>query len=247
MVNPINLAMMLILQSCSLGHSLGTGSLGDTYGLSLHSWRTTEASIRGEFYHRRIMKHEAPAFAIVFPSNGSFLTVEEHGLVDADGTVEVVSSTTSREPFVISRASRENWRCEVMGSAGPLALLSKTSDFTLMLTATLPKRSPLLETLGGWTRLHLRFPDSIPALSPCDSRPDSSGQNIPGLSPRTESIWVRPALPRWGTVPTTTARAIIHPQRVNWVYWDPILGFGPDLAFECYGAGPMKPTPAPAK
>lgn len=246
-MDPLNLAMTLILYTCTMSHSLGTGALGDSYRLSLHSWRTTDACIRGEFYHRRIMKHEAPTFAIVSPPMGSFLTVEEHGLVDEDGSVEVVSSTISREPFVISRASRENWRCKVMGTDGPLALVSKTADFKLMLTATLPKRSPWLETLGGWTRLHLRFPDSIAAMSPCDSRPDASGQNLPGSFPRTHSIWVRPAPARWSTVVPSTARAIIHPQRVNWVYWDITLGFGPDIAFECYGAAPQKPTPAPAQ
>jgi hypothetical protein len=44
------------------------------------------------------------------------------------------------------------------------------------------------------------------------------------------------------TVIPVSARVIIQPQRVNWIYWDAPEGFGPTIVFEGYGAAPsVKP------
>ena len=250
-MEPINLVVTTLTYTFAMAQQVGTGSLGDTYSLNLHSWRTTRTEVRGEFYYSRTQKYESPDHAILPLPIGSFLTIEQHGLLNEDGSVEIVASRESREPFPITEASRENWRCIVPGPNGPLARISKTSDFKLRVVATMPNSSRMLETLGGWCRFHVAFPDSRLASSPCNSTPDLTGQNIfgnaPRSYPRTEPVHVRPAVTKGTPVIPWSARAVIQPQRVNWVYWDGVQGFGPMLVFECYGPAPKKPYQAPAE
>jgi hypothetical protein len=248
-MDPINTVIKLLMATITLAQTIGTGSLGDSYVLLLHSWRNEQTDIRGEFYYRQAKRYDAPKFTIIPAAQGSFLAVEEHGIVDEDGSVEIVASRVSRQPFPITQASRENWRCEVPGPNGPLARISKIADFKLMLVGTMPLPSRMLEILGGHSRLYLRFPGSGFALSPCTGLPDRTGQNvmgtIPGDIPRTEVVHVRPAVMKGTTVIPMSARVILQPQRVNWVYWDSERGFGPTLTFDGYCADPSRPTPAP--
>ena len=241
-MDPIDLAKKLFLATFTLAQTLGNGSLGDSYSLSLHSWQNSFTTLRGEFHTSRRQKFEAPSYAIFSASRGNFLNEEEYGIADPDGTVEITWKESSDLPFTITGASRENWNCSVPGANGPLALISKVSDFRLLLVATIPKASPMLSTLGGWSRTHIRFPGSRPALSPCNSTPDWSGQNVSGRTPdgiaRTESVMLQPAVMKGTTVIPLSARAIIQPARVNWIYWDAQLGFGPLIVFEGYGAAP---------
>lgn len=241
-MDPINLAKQLAISTFTLAQTIGTGSLGDSYSLNLHSWRSSHAELRGEYYQRSTKRFEAPGYAIFSASRGSFLEEIEYGIRDEDGSIETVHREHGSAPFSITRASRENWNCEVPGVNGPLVRISRTADFTLLLEATIPKPSRMLATLGGWSRIHLRFPDSLPALSPCTSVPDRSGQNIiggaPGEVPRTEPIFIRPASMKGTKVMPMSSRVILRPQRVNWIYWDAPRGFGPAIVFEGYVSAP---------
>ena len=251
-MDPIHIAIKLIQATFTLSRTLGTGALGDSYELSLYSWRESQTDIRGEFYLKRSRKYEAPTLGIISPALGSFLAVEEHGLVNEDGSIEIVARNVSREPFPITRASRESWRCAVPGTGDVrLARISRTADFKLLLVARIPIASRMLDILGGHSRLHLRFPGSQFALSPCDGRPEGSGQNIlgsmPGFVPRTEPIHVRPAVMKGTSVIPWSARVIVQPQRVNWTYWDAEAGYGPTIVFEGYCADPRRQAEAPTE
>lgn len=240
-MDPINLAKQFFVSSFSLAQAINNGALGDAYDLSLHSWRSSKTEVRGEFLTSQSQKFEAPGYSIVSASRGSFLDVKEHGIVEPDGTVEIVWTESSSEPFSITQASRENWSCEVPGMNGPLARITRIADFKLLLVATIPKPSRLVRVLGGGARVHIEFPGSCPALSPCTSMEDFSGQNLLGAYPggvaRSDSVFLTPASLKGTTVIPPGARALIHPQRVNWVYWDAPLGFGPRIVFDGYGPG----------
>lgn len=241
-MDPISLARQFLTATFTLAQTIGTGSLGDTYTLSLHSWRTSYTDVRGEFYVRYTKKFETPGFAILSVSQGSFLEEDEYGILNEDGSVEIAHRDTSIAPFSITQASRENWNCDVPGINGPLAHISKMADFRLLLVGTIPKPTSTLTTLGGWARMHLRFPGSKLSFSPCTSLPDFTGQNILAAAtnrfPRTEPVLIRPANMKGTTVIPVSARVIIQPQRVNWIYWDAPEGFGPTIVFEGYGAAP---------
>lgn len=241
-MDPLDLAKKLFMATFTLAQTIGTGSLGDSYSLNLHSWHNSSTTLRGDFHASRRQKFEAPSYAIFSASRGNFLNEEEYGIADPDGTVETTWREVDESPFTITAASREHWNCSVPGTDGPLARISKTADFKLLMVATIPKASPLLSTLGGWSRIHIRFPGSRPALSPCNSMPDWSGQNASGTTPpgipRTESVMLRPAVMKGTTAIPLSARAIIQPSRVNWIYWDAQLGFGPKIIFEAYGSAP---------
>lgn len=250
-MEPLSIAITLFTSTAALAHTIGTGSLGDSYTLALYSWKNIQTDIRGEFVYRRTRRYEAPKFNIVGDSTGTFLSMEEYGIRDDDGRIEIVWTQESDATFVISQASRENWKCEIPGANGVLTRISKLADFRLMVIGTIPVRSLKLESLGGYSRLYIKFPGSCFALSPCNSQPDTRGQNILGTRsesiPRTEAAHLRPAVMKGSSVFPSTARVILQPQRVNWVYWDADKGFGPTLEFDGYCADPLRRSGAPTK
>ena len=238
---PIPLDMPSIGDLITISSAVFRDHVDCTFNLDLYQHRLSLEESRGAYWYRFDRTYSAPGAAIVGTVPPRVTTRWETAALN-EGTRGPVSQKVDHLPFAILSVGRQNWKCSIPMPDGGSVGFTLVEDLQLRISASIPAPSSYLSYMGGYCRLFVRHPSSQPALSPCTSLPDLSGQNAMAKSglglPVDGPFFLKPAVKKPGTFFTAGSWQIFRPSRVNWEYWNAVAGFGPVIKAEAYCSAP---------